>query len=112
MSVICEDTASRIVISNFEICSLRIFVPGTGKHSKHGKAPPRRRMDAIAWALFAIGLAMVAVSTFVLVDLSLRVPPAFAEGMKYVLFAGCLLTLASIGAKVDLLDRLKPILGG
>jgi hypothetical protein len=87
-------------------------MPDTATRSKHRKAPPRRRMDSIAWIMFAIGLAMVAVSTFIMVDLSLRLPPEVADGVKPVLYLGGIFTLASIGAKSGVLDRLKPLLGG
>jgi len=72
----------------------------------------RRHMDAVAWTLFAIGLALVAIATYVMVELSLRLPPAAADGMKPILYMGGVFTFTSIGAKTGLLDRLKPLLGG
>ena len=69
-------------------------------------------MDAVAWIMFAIGLSLVAISTYVMVNLSLRVPPEVAEGVKPVLYLGGVFTLTSIGAKAGALDALKSILGG
>jgi hypothetical protein len=69
-------------------------------------------MDSIAWLLLAIGVAMVAISTCVIVVLNLRVPPDVADGMKPVLYTGALFMFTSIGAKTSVLDRLKLLLGG
>jgi hypothetical protein len=78
-------------------------------HDESPAAP--RHMDSAAWMLFATGMAQVAVAAYVMVDLSLRIPPAAADSMKTLLYSGGLFVLTGAGAKTDALDRLKAILG-
>ena len=75
-----------------------------------GSGTPRH-MDGVAWMLFAAGMAQVAIAVYVMVDLSLRIPPAAADAMKTLLYSGGLFVLTGAGAKTDVLDRLKTILG-
>jgi hypothetical protein len=77
-------------------------------------------MDGVAWTMFAIGLAMVAISIYVIVIPILGTDPtpsleavnAAAANVKPVLYLGGLFTLASIGAKTGVLETLKSLFGG